>query len=97
MLENKVVNADEKKLGKVKSSLIGRVISTKMDKTAVIKIDRRVKHQVLGKIITLSSKYKAHDENNQYNMGDIVEIQECRPLSRSKSWKILRLIQKSKI
>jgi small subunit ribosomal protein S17 len=74
-------------------TLIGRVVSNKMDKTVVVLVERRVKHPLLGKIVMRSAKYKAHDEANQYNEGDTVEIAEGRPISRSKSWTVTRLIE----
>lgn len=72
--------------------LQGQVVSTKMDKTVVVRVERRVKHPLYGKIIVRSRKYHAHDETNQYNEGDIVEIAEGRPISRHKSWTVVRLI-----
>ncbi|AZV95108.1 MULTISPECIES: 30S ribosomal protein S17 [Kerstersia] len=74
-------------------TLIGKVVSNKMDKTVVVLVERRTKHPLYGKIVVRSNKYKAHDEANQYNEGDIVEIAEGRPLSRSKSWSVTRLIE----
>lgn len=74
-------------------TLIGRVVSNKMDKTVVVNVERRVKHPVLGKIVVRSARYKAHDEANQYNEGDLVEIAEGRPISRDKSWRVIRLIE----
>lgn len=74
-------------------TLIGKVVSNKMDKTVVVQVERRVKHPIYGKIIVRTNKYKAHDENNQYNEGDTVEIAEGRPISRSKSWSVVRLIE----
>ncbi|MEE4661504.1 MAG: 30S ribosomal protein S17 [Halieaceae bacterium] len=69
----------------------GRVVSNKMDKTVTVLIERRVKHPVYGKYITRSSKIHAHDENNECGMGDVVTVQETRPISKSKSWKLLRI------
>ena len=69
----------------------GRVVSNKMDKTVTVLIERRVKHPVYGKYITRSSKIHAHDENNECGIGDTVTVQETRPMSRSKSWKLLRI------
>ena len=77
--------------------LIGRVISNKMDKTVVVNVERRVKHPMLGKIVVRSNRYKAHDETNQYNEGDLVEIAEGRPISRDKSWTVVRLLEASRI
>jgi len=74
-------------------TLVGRVVSNKMDKTVVVLVERRTKHPLLGKIVMRSNKYKAHDEANQYNEGDIVEIAEGRPISRSKSWSVVRLVE----
>lgn len=74
-------------------TLIGKVVSNKMDKTVVVQVENRVKHPIYGKIIIRTNKYKAHDENNQYNEGDTVEIAEGRPISRSKSWRVVRLIE----
>lgn len=78
---------------KCQRTLIGKVVSNKMDKTVVVQVERRVKHPIYGKIIIRTNKYKAHDENNQYNEGDTVEIAEGRPISRSKSWSVVRLIE----
>ena len=69
----------------------GRVVSNKMDKTITVLIERRVKHPVYGKYITRSSKVHAHDESNECGMGDTVTIAETRPISRSKSWKLLSI------
>ena len=73
----------------------GRVVSNKMDKTVTVLIERRVKHPVYGNSITRSSKIHAHDENNECGMGDLVTVQETRPISRSKSWKLLRVEESS--
>ncbi|ASC90609.1 30S ribosomal protein S17 [Alcaligenes nematophilus] len=78
-------------------TLIGQVVSNKMDKTVVVLVERRVKHPLYGKIIVRSNKYKAHDETNQYNEGDTVEITEGRPISRSKSWTVVRLIEAARV
>jgi small subunit ribosomal protein S17 len=78
-------------------TLIGKIVSNKMDKTVVVRVERRVKHPVDGKIVLRSNKYKAHDETNQYNEGDTVEIAEGRPISRDKSWTVVRLIEAARI
>jgi small subunit ribosomal protein S17 len=78
-------------------TLVGKVVSNKMDKTVVVRVERRVKHPVYGKIMIRSAKYKAHDEANQYNEGDTVEIAECRPLSSSKAWTVTRLVEAARI
>ncbi|MFA5664867.1 30S ribosomal protein S17 [Castellaniella sp.] len=74
-------------------TLTGKVVSNKMDKTVVVSVQTRVKHPVLGKFVNRSARYQAHDENNQYNEGDTVEIAEGRPLSRRKSWTVVRLVE----
>lgn len=76
--------------------LVGRVVSDKMQKTVVVKVERRVRHAEMGKIVTRSKKYHAHSEKGEFREGDLVEIAECRPLSRTKSWTVVRLIEKSK-
>jgi len=76
--------------------LVGIVVSNKMDKTIVVQVESRVKHPIYGKVITRRNRYKAHDETNQYNEGDTVEIAESRPISRSKSWTALRLVEASR-
>ncbi len=78
-------------------TLVGKVVSNKMDKTVVVSVERRVKHPVYGKIVIRSNKYKAHDEANQYNEGDTVEIAEGRPISRDKSWSVVRLVEAARI
>ena len=77
--------------------LTGRVVSDKMDKTVTVLVERRVKHPLYGKVIRLSKKYHAHDEANEFQAGDTVEIAECRPLSKTKTWKVVRLIEKGRI
>lgn len=73
----------------------GKVVSNKMDKTITVLIERRVKHPVYGKYITRSSKIHAHDENNQCGMGDTVTVAETRPISKSKTWKLLEVVESS--
>jgi len=76
--------------------LVGRVVSDKMQKTVVVRVERRVKDALMGKIITRSKKYHAHVETTEFKEGDLVEIAECRPISRTKSWRVTRLVEKSK-
>ena len=71
----------------------GKVVSNKMDKTITVLLERRVKHPVYGKYITRSSKIHAHDENNQCNIGDTVAVAETRPISKSKTWKLLEVVE----
>lgn len=82
---------------KLKRTLIGRVSSNKMDKTVTVLVEHRLKHPLYGKFIVKSKKYHAHDESNQFNEGDLVEIEETRPLSKTKSWAVTRLIEAARI
>lgn len=76
---------------KLARTLTGRVVSDKMDKSVVVIIERRVKHPVYGKYVSKSSKLKAHDENNECKAGDLVTIAESRPISKSKSWTLVKI------
>ena len=76
-------------------TLSGRVISDKMDKTVTVLVERKVTHPIYGKIIRRSVKVHAHDETNECHTGDVVLIQECRPLSRTKSWRVTQLVEKA--
>jgi len=73
----------------------GTVVSDKMDKTIVVSIVRQVKHPIYGKFIKRTTKIHAHDETNQCNMGDVVTIRECRPLSKNKSWTLVDVVEKA--
>ena len=84
------MNAEKKSLTR---TLVGRVVSNKMDKTVTVLVERRVKHPLYGKYIVKSNKYHAHDETNALNEGDIVEIAESRPLSRTKTWAVTRVVE----
>jgi small subunit ribosomal protein S17 len=75
--------------------LTGRVISNKMDKTITVLIERRVKHPIYGKFITRSTKVHAHDEDNQCQIGDTVTVQQSRPLSKTKTWRLLEIIERA--
>ena len=77
----------------LRRTLIGRVVSDKMQKTVTVLVERRVKHPLYGKYVAKSKKYHAHDETNQYKDGDTVEISESKPISRSKSWVVTRLVE----
>ena len=77
-------------------TLTGRVVSDKMNKTVTVLVERRVKHPVIGKYITRSNKFHAHSEANEFKQGDMVEIAETRPISRTQAWKVVRLIEKAK-
>ena len=78
-------------------TLLGRVTSTKMAKTVTVLVERKVKHPLYGKYIVRSKKYHAHDGEGRYKEGDLVEIAECRPLSRTKAWTVTRLVEASKL
>lgn len=74
----------------------GRVVSNRMDKTITVAVDRKVKHAIYGKYITKTTKYMAHDENNDANEGDKVQIMSTRPLSKRKSWCLIEIIERAK-
>lgn len=78
-----------------KRTLTGRVVSDKMEKTVTVLVERRVKHPLYGKIMTRSKKYHAHDEKNEFHEGDLVMIEECRPLARTKAWRVVKLVEKA--
>lgn len=80
---------------KLNRTLSGRVVSDKMDKTITVLIQRKVRHPLYGKIITRSKKYHTHDENNECHPGDLVLIEECRPLSKTKAWRVVKLVEKA--
>jgi len=81
---------------KVVRSFIGRVVSDKRNKTVTVLVERRTKHELYGKIIARSNKFHAHDETGAYHMGDLVEITESRPISKTKSWVVTRLVEKAR-
>lgn len=74
----------------------GRVVSNRMDKSITVAVDRQIKHPIYGKFITKTTKYMAHDENNEANIGDIVKIMETRPLSKRKRWRLIEILEKAK-
>ncbi|RMG30027.1 MAG: 30S ribosomal protein S17 [Bacteroidetes bacterium] len=75
---------------------IGQVVSNKMDKSITVMVERRVKHPIYGKFVTKSSKFMAHDENNECGIGDTVQIMETRPLSKRKRWRLVKILEKAK-
>ena len=79
-----------------KRILVGTVTSDKTDKTVTVQVERKVKHPLYGKIIRRSKKYHAHDEDNAFKLGDTVRIEETKPISKTKSWKVLDTVQASK-
>jgi small subunit ribosomal protein S17 len=82
---------------KVTRTLTGRVVSDKMDKTVTVQVERKVKHPLYGKVISRSKKYHAHDEQNEYHEGDLVTIEECRPIAKTKAFRVTALIEKSRL
>ncbi len=86
------MNVPENETPRSKRTLTGRVVSNKMDKTVTVLVERTVKHELYGKYIVRSKKYHAHAET-EYSEGDTVEIQECRPLSKTKAWIVTRVVR----
>ncbi len=80
---------------KLARTLTGKVVSDKMDKTITVLIERRVKHPIYGKYVTKSSKLKAHDEANESKTGDVVTISESRPLSKTKTWALVKIEERA--
>ena len=78
-------------------TLVGRIVSDKRSKTVTVLVVRRTAHELYGKIVAKSSKYHAHDEKGEYKMGDLVEIAEGRPISKTKSWTVTKLLEKAKL
>jgi small subunit ribosomal protein S17 len=85
--------SDEKQVNR---TLSGRVVSSAMDKTVTVLIERRVKHPLYGKFLTRSTKIHAHDEDNACGEGDLVRVEQCRPLSKTKSWRLLEIVEKAR-
>jgi small subunit ribosomal protein S17 len=83
--------------GKNQRMLVGRVVSDKRAKTVTVLVESRTTHELYGKIVGRSRKYHAHDEKGEYKMGDMVEIAESRPISKTKSWVVTRLVQKARV
>jgi len=81
---------------KVERTVVGRVSSDKMDKTITVLVERLVKHPIYGKYIKRSTKFHAHDENNICKMGDVVEIKQSRPMSKLKSWELVKVIEEAR-
>ena len=75
---------------------VGTVVSDKMNKTVVVRVERRLAHPLYGKQVTRSKKYHAHDENNEYHTGDVVRITETRPLSKLKRWRVSELVERAR-
>ena len=84
---------EERNLRKV---MIGTVVSDKMDKTIVVAVETKVRHPLYGKTMNTTTKFKAHDENNECNIGDTVKVMETRPLSKDKRWRLVEIVEKVK-
>ncbi len=89
MAENEVVTRGRRKVR------VGTVVSDRMDKTVVVAVERIMRHPLYGKTVKRTKKFHAHDENNECQVGDVVEIMETRPLSKTKRWRVARVIQKA--
>ncbi|MEG0998364.1 MAG: 30S ribosomal protein S17 [Clostridiales bacterium] len=76
---------------------IGQVVSDKMDKTIVVRVETKIRHPLYGKIVKTSKKYKAHDENNEARIGDLVKMMETRPMSKDKRWRLIEITEKAPI
>ncbi len=87
----------ETKKSALKRTLVGKVVSDKMDKTVTVLVERKVKHPLYGKFVLVSKKYHAHDETNAVKTGDTVEIEEHRPISSTKTWVVTKVISKAVI
>ncbi|MDE2259635.1 MAG: 30S ribosomal protein S17 [Betaproteobacteria bacterium] len=79
----------------IKRTLTGTVVSDKMNKTVTVLVERTVTHPTIGKVIRRSKKYHAHTETNDYHTGDVVMIEECRPISKTKTWKVSHLVTRA--
>jgi small subunit ribosomal protein S17 len=81
---------------KVRRTLTGRVVGDKMQRTVTVLVERRVKHPIYDKVVTLSRKYHADIDPDVASAGDLVEIEECRPISKTKAWRVTRVVEKSR-
>jgi small subunit ribosomal protein S17 len=90
------MNAEAKAESKNVRTLTGRVVSDKMNKTVTVVVERRVAHSVIGKVVRRTRKYHAHVDTADYKVGDLVTIQECRPISKTKAWRVTALVEKSR-
>jgi small subunit ribosomal protein S17 len=82
---------------KLTRTLVGKIVSNKMNKTVTVLVERRVQHPLYGKFMLRSKKYHAHDETNQYKEGDTVEIAETRPISKTKAWTVVKLVEAARV
>ena len=89
-MENQQLNRNTRK------ELVGRVVSNKMQKSIVVKVERKQKHNIYGKFMAQSSRFKAHDEKEEANIGDLVHLMETRPLSKDKRWRLVKILERAK-
>ncbi len=92
MSQQKAGSADAASQDKLSRTAVGRVTSNKMEQTATVSVERRIKHPIYGKYMRRSKKFHVHDEKNELNVGDMVQIRECRPLSKTKSWTLDKVL-----
>ncbi len=88
--------SDQENIERATNTMVGRVISNKMDKTITVLLERQVKHPLYGKFIRRSTKIHAHDEDNVCSEGDTVMIAQCRPVSKTKSWKLVKVLEQTR-
>jgi small subunit ribosomal protein S17 len=91
-----MTEAQQAKPAKNQRQLVGRVVSEKMEKTVTVLVERQVMHPTIGKVVTRTKKYHAHNEGNRVHLGDKVVIEECRPLSKTKAWTVTKLLEKAR-
>ena len=91
-----MTDAQKSQPAKNQRSLTGTVVSDKMDKTVTVLVELQVMHPTIGKVVKRTKKYHAHNDNNDAKMGDRVVIQECKPLSKTKAWKVTRLVERAR-
>lgn len=90
-------SADGSSVSKTRRPLVGHVVSDKMNKTITVLVERRVRHPLYGKYIRRSTKYHVHDENNESHVGDRVLIAETRPVSKTKSWRLVKVVEQARV
>jgi len=91
-----MIDAQKAQPAKNQRQLTGTVVSDKMDKTVTVVVERQVMHPTIGKVVKRTQKYHAHNDNNDAKMGDRVVIEECRPLSKTKAWRVAKLVERAR-
>jgi len=91
-----MIDANKSQPAKNQRQLTGTVVSDKMDKTVTVVVERQVMHPTIGKVVKRTKKYHAHNDNNDAKMGDRVVIEECRPLSKTKAWRVAKLVERAR-